>query len=124
MDDIDMLSRKTPAGARWLQYPKVSCTRHIRAGGIIATDELPGGLADTNRRDGRRWQRQSSAYYQPTYEEYQEHSSAAGRKFNSVPVYKCVYMKPIRPCDRCIRDFREYIQGADGIRSFEGKYSL
>jgi dihydroxy-acid dehydratase len=52
MDDIDMLSRKAPVSARWLQYTEISYSRCKPCGGIIAImDELAkGGLIDTSVR--------------------------------------------------------------------------
>ena len=134
MDDIDMLSRKTPCLCKVAPNTQKYHVQDVnRAGGIIAImDELAkGGLVDTNVRrvDGMTLaeaiDRYSITSSNVCKEAIKKYSSAAAGKFNLVLGSQNASYKEL-DTDRatgCIRDLEHAYSKDGGLASFEGKYS-
>ena len=134
MDDIDMLSRKTPCLCKVAPNTQKYHVQDVnRAGGIIAImDELAkGGLVDTNVRrvDGMTLAEAINRYSITSpdvcKEAIKKYSSAAAGKFNLVlgSQHASYQETRYRPCDRLYPRFGTCIQQGWRSGGFEGKYS-
>ena len=135
MDDIDMLSRKTPCLCKVAPNTQKYHVQDVnRAGGIIAImDELAkGGLVDTNVRrvDGMTLaeaiDRYSITSSNVCKEAIKKYSSAAAGKFNLVLGSQNASYKEL-DTDRatgCIRDLEHAYSKDGGLAVLKGKFNL